>query len=556
MTLKTILRAQPGANALLAALGLAGAAGALLLPAAVAAVVDAQLAGDGGAPALAALGAVLVLLVTADMLSQVTAARSTSVTTAGLRRGLLSHLLALGAGGQRRFQTGDVVSRLVSSAPEAAAVVPALTGGLSSMLVATGGVAALALIDPWLAGAFLLGVPVGLLLIRTFVTEVGDLVARYQRSYGAVAARLSDALAGIRTINACGTQQRETARVLVPATGLRDLGHRMWRTQGRVGWQAGLLAPAMQIIVLAVAGWLLSGGRITPGQLLAAAGYVPLALGFFAQAGVFLAVARARANLRRLQEVHEAPAMSAGAGCLPAGPGELVLRAVTVRDDGHPVLDAVDLTVPAGRSVAVVGRSGTGKSVLAAAAGRLIEPDGGEVLLDGVPLGDLSLRVLRAEVSYAFERPVLLGDTVADALAMGRPGAPRHDVERAARLVRADAFVARLPSGYDTPLVRAPMSGGEAQRLGLARAVTQGGRLMILDDATSNLDTITEREVSGALVEALRGRTRLIVAHRATTAARADLVAWLDGGRVRALDAHDALWADPDYRRVFEPEPV
>ncbi|GAA0910253.1 hypothetical protein GCM10009558_015420 [Virgisporangium aurantiacum] len=424
------------------------------------------------------------------------------------------------------------------------------------MLVAAGGLVALLLIDPWLAAAFLVGMPVGVPLIRSFVTELGGLVVRYQITYGTIAGRLSDALAGIRTVRACGTERREIARVLAPAADLRSLGYGMWRAQGRVGWQSGLLAPAMQVIVLAVAGVLLGGGRITPGQMLAAAGYVLLALGFFGQTRVFLGVARARANARRLQEVHDVPAMSAGTGSLPAGSGELVLRAVTVYDHDQPLLDAVDLALPAGCSVAVVGRSGTGKSVLAAVAGRLIEPDSGDVLLDGVPLRELSLAALRAEVSYAFERPVLLGDTVADGLAMGRPQAQRHDVERAARTVQADAFVARLPAGYDTALAHTPMSGGEAQRLGLARAVTQGGRLIILDDATSNLDTITEREVSAALVEALRGRTRLIVAHRMTTAARADLVAWLDRGRVRALATHEELWSHADYRRLFEPETV
>ncbi|MEV4185532.1 ATP-binding cassette domain-containing protein, partial [Streptosporangium canum] len=125
-------------------------------------------------------------------------------------------------------------------------------------------------------------------------------------------------------------------------------------------------------------------------------------------------------------------------------------------------------------------------------------------------------------------------------------------VRAAARAACADTFVRRLPLGYDTPLEEAPMSGGERQRIGLARAFAHGERLLILDDATSSLDTVTERQVSGALAGELRGRTRLIVAHRVATAAAADRVIWLDGGRVRAYDSHRVLWDDPGYRAVFQ----
>ncbi|MGH3921751.1 MAG: ATP-binding cassette domain-containing protein, partial [Pseudonocardiaceae bacterium] len=121
----------------------------------------------------------------------------------------------------------------------------------------------------------------------------------------------------------------------------------------------------------------------------------------------------------------------------------------------------------------------------------------------------------------------------------------------AARAAQAEGFIARLPARYDTPIAEAPLSGGEAQRLGLARAIAQGGRVLVLDDATSSLDTATELQVQDALA-ALRGvRTCVVVAHRAATAARADLVAWLDRGRIRALAPHAVLWDDPEYRATF-----
>jgi ATP-binding cassette subfamily B protein len=176
------------------------------------------------------------------------------------------------------------------------------------------------------------------------------------------------------------------------------------------------------------------------------------------------------------------------------------------------------------------------------------------VLLDGVPLGEVDATVLRDAVAYAFERPDLVGTTVADALALGAPWMRRLEVEAAATIAQADGFVRRLPDGYDTPMASMPMSGGERQRLGLARAVARGQRLLILDDATSSLDSVTEAQIRAALATAAGNRTRLVVAHRASTAAQADAVAWLEGGRVRRVGSHDELWRDPAYRAVFTAE--
>jgi ATP-binding cassette, subfamily B, bacterial len=206
----------------------------------------------------------------------------------------------------------------------------------------------------------------------------------------------------------------------------------------------------------------------------------------------------------------------------------------------------VDLLVPGGASVAVVGRSGAGKSVLAALAARLRDPDEGSVMLDGVPLKSLSHNALRAAVGCAFERPVLVGATVAEAIA---PSAERSEVEAAAKAAHAHEFVARLPHGYHTPLTSAPMSGGERQRLGLARA-WPAARLLVLDDATSSLDMVTEMQITRTLTET-GDRTRLVVTHRRSTAARADLVVWLDAGRIRAIGPHTDLWTNPSYREIF-----
>ncbi|WP_161500658.1 ATP-binding cassette domain-containing protein [Embleya scabrispora] len=218
------------------------------------------------------------------------------------------------------------------------------------------------------------------------------------------------------------------------------------------------------------------------------------------------------------------------------------------------MLDGIDLTVPAGACVALVGASGSGKSTLAALAGRLREPDEGEVLLDGLPVTRLARGELRRGVAYAFPRPVLMGADLAEALSYGRPGADPEAVTGAARTAHADDFVRRLPAGYATRTDGLKLSDGEVQRLGLARALIQDARVLVLDDATGGLDTVTEHHIHEAFRTGLADRTRIVVAHHATAAADADFVAWLESGRIKALGPHTELWSDPAYRAVFARE--
>jgi len=201
--------------------------------------------------------------------------------------------------------------------------------------------------------------------------------------------------------------------------------------------------------------------------------------------------------------------------------------------------------------VAVVGPSGSGKSVLAAVVGRLADPDEGEVLLDGVPVRNLSHDALRKAVTYGFERPSLVGTTIADVIAFGSRRPSSQDLVSACRAARADTFIEHMPGGYRTPLAEAPMSGGEIQRVGLARAFAHLGRVVVLDDVASRLDTVTEQQIAEVLTGPSFTQTRVVVAHRASTAARADLVVWLERGRLRATGLHEELWAYPGYRRLF-----
>ncbi|MFJ9347449.1 ATP-binding cassette domain-containing protein [Streptomyces sp. NPDC101237] len=548
---RTALRHAGVRCAALCLVGTAATAAGLLLPAVLGRTLDLLLAHGPAAGWVGRSAALVLLLAVLDAAASVLAGTVDARATAGLRGRLTAHVLALGPRAPTRFGAGDLVARLVGNAAQAGTGPAALAALLAAFAGPVGGVVALGVVDPWLAAVFLAGAPVLALLLRAFTRDTSACVAEYQREQGRIAEGLAEAVDGRRTIAAGGLQDRETARVLRPLPALGRAGHRMWRVQGRAAARAVTVGPLLQLAVVAVAGWLLCRHRISVGDVLAASRYAVLATGVGVLVGRLAALARARASARRLAELTACPAPVHGTCPLPPGPGRLDLVGVVARPGGRAVLDGIDLTVPGGSVLAVVGRSGTGKSLLAALAGRLTDPDAGEVLLDGVPLPALPHHELRRAVTYAFARPALLGTTVADTIAFGLTAPSPAEIAAAARRAHADAYIGRLPDGGATRLRDAPRSGGEAQRLGLARAFAHPGRLLILDDALSSLDTVTEHRITESLLAPGPGPTRLIVAHRADTAARAHTVAWLDGGRVRAVGTHARLWRDPEYRAVF-----
>lgn len=490
----------------------------------------------------------IALGILCDVVEVIAGTACVAGTAAWLRHGLVARVLAAGPRGVSQFDTGDLVSRVSSNAVDAVRAGPATLTAVTAAVPPIGSLVLLLLISPWLAAAFLGGVLLVVAVLWLFARRTAEISLAYQETQGRIAATLTEALAGLRTIAAAGTAQREEERILRLLPELHARGLRTWQLLARSGAQAAVVGPLVLIAVLAVGGIELVDHRITAGEYFAAAQYAVIGAGLGSLTSVLGQLARARAGIARVAEVSAALPVAYGALSLPVGPGRLVFDEVTVRAGDELLLDRIHLDLPGGAAVAVVGSSGAGKSVLAAVAGRLQDPDSGQVRLDGVPLGALSHAALRQAVGCAFERPALVGSTVGDAIGVGV--VPTDQLLASARATHVHEFVSRMPDGYRTPLAEAPLSGGEAQRLGLARAWA-AERLLILDDATSSLDTATERQITETLMGDHHRRTRLIITHRAATAARADLVIWLDHGRVRAVGHHDDLWRDAAYRKAF-----
>ncbi|HJP74586.1 MAG TPA: ABC transporter ATP-binding protein [Pseudonocardiaceae bacterium] len=540
--LRTALR-TPGwlSTALLA--GIASGVAELLLPDTTAHAVDLALAGPVRLTDFLPLLVVIIAVAGTNAVYQATVARLTAIGTAWLRDRLTATLLGLRPANPG-LAPGDAVSRLTGDCALAGASASTVAQLVLVALTSIGAIVALALLGWWLAVVFAVSVPITVVLARGHLRRTEGSLAAYRVYSGELAARLLDAATGIRTIAATGTAEQETARVLRPLPQLAKAGLDMWRAQARMAWRAALLLPGVQLAMLGAAGYGVLTGRLTAGGLLAALGYSTMGMGLVGAIALLTTLATARAAADRILEAQHLPRRPVATTALPDGPGTLVLRGVTVRG---ALLD-ISLTIPAGATVALVGRSGAGKSTLAAVAGGLRAPDAGSVSLDGANLATIRPAELHAAFGYAFDRPHLLGETVAHAIG--------HDADlaritTAARAAQVDDAIARLPHGYRTALADAPMSGGEAQRIGLARALVSDPRVLVLDDATASLDTVTEERVTNAIRTSLPGRTRLVSTHRIRIAEQADLVAWLAGGRLRAFARHDELWQFADYRAVF-----
>jgi ATP-binding cassette subfamily B protein len=221
------------------------------------------------------------------------------------------------------------------------------------------------------------------------------------------------------------------------------------------------------------------------------------------------------------------------------------------------VLRGIDLTVPGGTSLALVGSTGAGKTTIAHLIPRFRDVDSGAITIDGTDVASVRLEELRREVAVVFQETFLFSASVRDNIAFGSPDASDEQVRLAARLAQSHGFISDFPDGYDTVIGERghSLSGGQRQRVALARAVLRDPRVLILDDATSSVDALVEAEMLAALEQVMRGRTTIIIAHRTSTLALVDSVAFIDDGQIVAVGPHlDLLATVPRYGEVLAQE--
>ncbi len=268
---------------------------------------------------------------------------------------------------------------------------------------------------------------------------------------------------------------------------------------------------------------------------------------------------RATASGERFFEVIDAPeevADAAGAGELPPGPGRVQFSSVGFGyDPERPVLSGIDLDIPAGSTIALIGASGSGKTTLASLVPRFYDAGEGRVLVDGVDVRDVTRRSLRREVGVISQDPFLFSASVRDNIAFGVPDVDQELVEAAARAAQAHPFIEELPDGYDTVIGERgiTLSGGQRQRLAIARALVIDPRILILDDATASVDATTESLIRAGLTAAMRDRTTIVIAHRLSTISLADTIVVLEHGRIVAKGSQtELLETSPVFREIHE----
>jgi ATP-binding cassette, subfamily B, bacterial len=335
----------------------------------------------------------------------------------------------------------------------------------------------------------------------------------------------------------------------------------------RANRQRAFYVPVLSFLpLLGQAAVLLVGGRMVANGSLSLADFVRfnffLALLIFPlrMLGMWIGEGqRATASGERIfqiidepEEIHDAP----DAQALPAGPGRIRFEHVTFGyDPERPVLHDVDLELEPGKTVALIGHTGSGKTTLAGLVPRFYDVQKGRVTVDGTDVRELTLSSLRREIGVIAQDPFLFSATVHDNIAFGRPYATAEEVEHAARLAQAHEFVVELPDEYDTVIGERgiTLSGGQRQRIAIARALVVDPRLLILDDATASVDATTEAKIRVGLREAMRGRTTIIIAHRLTTIALADEIVVLEDGRLVARGTHhDLIGVSDVYREIYE----
>jgi ATP-binding cassette subfamily B protein len=433
---------------------------------------------------------------------------------------------------------------------------PITTANLALFLTVT---VVLVVLDPVLGAVASLSVPALLYAARRYSTRVLRLSFEVQQRLADLSRVVEESIGGIQVVKSYGQEAQEQER-------LDREANRIFGRTTRLAKLRSIYAPFFELIpslatvaVLWLGGIRVVAGALTLGEFVAFTQYLavlnfPLRItGFF-----FAQLPRAAAAATRIESLlEEAPEITdpGRPQSLRDGNGEVRFRDVRFAyPDGTDVLHGIDLVIPGGTSVALVGATGAGKSTLAHLVPRFHDATDGIVTLDGCDLRRLALDELRAEVAVVFQETFLFSASVRDNIAFGHPDATEGQIHLAARLAQAHEFICALPDGYDTVVGERghSLSGGQRQRVALARAVLRDPRVLILDDATSSVDAIVEAEMLAALEQVMQGRTTIIVAHRTSTLDLVDRVVLLDRGRVAAVGTHRELIASvPRYSEVL-----
>ncbi|MFM8560554.1 MAG: ABC transporter ATP-binding protein [Solirubrobacterales bacterium] len=420
---------------------------------------------------------------------------------------------------------------------------------------------AMLITDPFLAVMSLAPVPFVILVAFRYGRRSRPALQEVQQRIAELTADVEENIGGVRVVKAFAAERRQQARFDYQVGRVFEQAMISTRLQAFYNPLIGFLPQLGLAAVLFIGGRQVIGGNLTIGAFSAFYVYLLMLISPMRTFGVSLGLAqRATASGARLfQVLDRQPRVTSppGARALPPGRGEVRFEGASLRYPGssREALQAIDLTVPAGRTVALVGGTGSGKSSLVQLIPRLYDVTGGAVLVDGVDVREVELDSLRGQVAVVDDNPFLFSASIAENIAYGQPDAGDAEIREAAARAQALSFIEELPEGMETMVGERGMtlSGGQRQRIAIARALITDPRILILDDATSSVDASTEHEIKQALAEVMKGRTTFVIAHRLSTITLAGEIVLLEDGRLVAHGDHERLLeASELYRQIVE----
>lgn len=464
-----------------------------------------------------------------------------------MRQSLYDHLQKLSPQFFDRTKVGDLMAHATNdlSAVRMACGMATLAA-FDSLILAVASLSIMMVMDVRLTLLTLIPLPLLALVMFRFGTLVHRRFAAVQESFSSLTDRVQESLSGIRVIKAYGDERSEQDYFDARAGDLADQNIRLGRIGGVFDPMIGALAMASMVILLGEGGSMVIRGSVTLGEFVAFSSYLgTLIWPMMAVGWVVNLLQRGTASMDRLEKIFSTPPDIVGGEreTVPGTSIEIRNLSFTYPGTGIPVLEGVSFDLPAGGTLGIVGRTGSGKTTLVELIMRLYDPPEGTVMIGGTDIRSMSLEGLRRLFAYVPQETFLFAMSVADNIAFGTDGLDRSAIAGLARKAQISSEIEGFPEGYDTLVGErgVTLSGGQKQRVAIARALAADPSILVLDDALSSVDTETEAAILGTLSDSLVQRTGIVIAHRISTVKRADLIIVLDRGRLVESGTHDEL---------------